>query len=54
MVCRKCGFSLVLTLIRVGVLKIVFPREKEGDGWGGGVVNLTPLYISRTTYLILL
>ena len=51
MVCRKCGFSLVLTLIRLGVLKIVFSGEKEGRG---GVVNLTPLYISRTAYLILL
>ena len=49
MVCRKCGFSLVLTLIRLVVLKIVFPEEKERGG-----VNLTPLYISRTTYLILL
>ena len=32
MVCCKCGFSLVLTLIRLVVLKIVFPEEKERGG----------------------
>ena len=43
---NPAGYCFVLTLIRLGFLKVFF---LVGGGGGGGL-NLTPLHISRRTY----